>query len=148
VGHLATCYGSEWVYYSIDGCLHPAASSATTLPAPSSTNAPTASSTSAVPVPHKINTGVVVGAAMSVVGCFVFGLVGARLLIMRRRKKTPAPPPAYELSAERALAESAAAEKQELWADGAAVEMGRNSGFEDSRPRVPVNPSIRIWTVA
>lgn len=64
----------------------------------------------------------------------MLALTGALLILRRRRKKVAAKEP-QELSENGALAESDAdAEKKhprELWADHAAVEIGRNSRFED-----------------
>lgn len=63
----------------------------------------------------------------------MLALTGALLILRRRRKKVAAKEP-QELSENGALAESDAdAEKKhprELWADHAAVEIGRNSRFE------------------
>jgi hypothetical protein len=142
VGQLANCYGAEWLYYSIDQCLNPATSNtSSTLPSNNKNAALHAKPDS------KINAGVVVGAVMSVLGCFVFGALGLFFFFRRKRAPMSSPPPLHELPDDRALAESAAMEKHEMWADGPAVEIGRNSIYEERHPRPPVNPTIRIWWV-
>jgi hypothetical protein len=142
VGQLANCYGDEWLYYSIDQCLNPATSNTSSALPANSTNA----ALHATP-DSKINAGVVVGAVMSVLGCFVFGLLGLFVSLRRKRATTSSPSPLHELPDDRALAESAAMEKHEMWADGPAVEIGRNSIYEETHARPPVNPTIRIWWV-
>ncbi|KAJ4988583.1 hypothetical protein SVAN01_05874 [Stagonosporopsis vannaccii] len=154
VGHLATCYDESWVYYSIDGCLPPTLSSTKAVTMVATATGPSAFK-GASPAPEpKVHTSVIVGSTIAGVSCFILGLTGA-LLLLHRRRRSRAPRPTHELSEDRALAESdAAAEKKypkELWADHAAVEMGRNSRFEgmmrDERPVRGVNPSIRICYV-
>ncbi|KAH6638771.1 hypothetical protein C7974DRAFT_121287 [Boeremia exigua] len=156
VGRLATCYDSSWVYYSIDGCLPPPLSSTNPAFMKPTAIGPSASGTaSPAAVPEsKVHPGVIAGSAVAGVSCVALGLTGA-LMMVRRRRRRRTPQPTHELSEDRALAESdAAAERkypEELWADHAAVEMGRNSRFEermrDARPVRSVNPSIRICFV-
>jgi hypothetical protein len=83
------------------------------------------------------------------------------LLVLRHRRKLLVSKPTHELSEDRALAESDAdAEKKppkELWGDDGAVEIGRNSRFEDSLSSSGlmqeahsvrgINPLIRIHYV-
>ncbi|KAJ8113438.1 hypothetical protein OPT61_g4429 [Boeremia exigua] len=140
VGHLATCYDSSWVYYSIDGCLPPVASPAKASMKPTATG-PSATKDASSTSEPKTHTGVIVGSTVAGVSCVLLGVTGA-LLILRRRRKMQTTKPSHELSEDRALAESdAAAEKKhprELWGDHAAIEIGRNSRFEgmmrDVRP--------------
>ncbi|KAF2626560.1 hypothetical protein BU25DRAFT_459262 [Macroventuria anomochaeta] len=157
VGHLATCYDSSWVYYSIDGCLPPTSSSTrVTSMKPTATGPSATKSASATPEP-KVHTGVIVGSTVAGVSCVILGLAGMLLVLRRRRKLKSSKPskPRHELSEDRALAESdAAAEKRhpkELWGDHAAVEIGRNSRFEgmmrDARPVRGVNPLIQVHYV-
>jgi hypothetical protein len=157
VGHVATCYDPSWVYYSIDGCLPPTSSAAVSLMKPTATgpSATRSASASASATPEsKVNTRVIVGSTVAGVSCVILGLIGA-LLLLRRRRKAPAADPKHELSEDQAYAESdAAAEKKhagELWGDHAAVEIGRNSRFEgmmrEPRPVRGVNPLIQVHYV-
>ena len=105
---------------------------------------------SATPEP-KIHTGVIIGSAVAGVSCVILGLAGA-LIVLRRRRRALSEDRKHELSEDQARAESdAAAEKKqarELWADHAAVEIGRNSRFEgmmrEPRPVRGVNPLIKV----
>lgn len=115
VGHLATCYDSSWVYYSIDGCLPPTSSVKVssmkpTATGPSATNSAGASA-SAIPEP-KAYTGVIVGSAVAGVSCIVLGLTGA-LIVLRRRRKTLSVDKKHELSEDQARVESDAATQRE-----------------------------------
>jgi len=155
VGHLATCYDSSWVYYSIDGCLPPTSSVKVSSMKPTATgpSATKSASASATPGP-KVHTGVIVGSVVAGVSCVILGLAGT-LIILRRRQRALSADEKHELSEDHARAESdAAAEKKqarELWADHAAVEIGRNSRFEgmmrEPRPVKGVNPLIQVHYV-
>lgn len=128
-------------------------------PKPTSTG-PSATESANAESESKAHTGIVVGSAVAGTSFIVLALTGV-LLILRRRRKRLSSGPKHELPEDRALAETdAAAEKKhpkELWADHAAVEMGRNSRFEDSLPNQGmmqevqnvrgVNPLIRIHYV-
>lgn len=108
----------------------------------------------------KIHAGVIVGSAIGGVSCIILGFTGV-LLILRYRGKAILCKPTYELPEDRALAESdATAEKKhpgELWADHAAVEIGRNSRSEESPSNQRtiqdvglvrgINPLIRVHYV-
>ena len=154
VGHLATCYDSSWMYYSIDGCLPPVSTSAKMWSVKPTATGPSATRLASGASETKVHTGVIVGCTVAGVSCFILGLAGV-LLVLRRRRKLLSANPKHELSEDRALAESdAAAEKKhpkELWADHAAVEIGRNSRFEgmmrDTRTVRGVNPLIQIHFV-
>lgn len=160
MGHLATCYDESWVYYSIDGCLPPVSSSAKALlPQPTATGPSATESTSAASEP-KVHTGIIVGSVVAGASCVIITL-GGILIVLRRRRRTISASSGHELSGDRALAESDAdAEKKhpkELLGDDGAVEIGRNSRFEDSLPRQRtdpklqevrgVNPLIRVYYV-
>lgn len=153
VGHLATCYDSSWVYYSIDGCLPPASSIEVSSIKPTATGPSATRTASETPQP-KVHTGVIVGSTVAGVSCMILGLTGA-LVILRRRRRALSEDRVHELSEDQARAESdAAAEKKqarELWADHAAVEIGRNSRFEgmmrEPRPVRGVNPLIQVLYV-
>jgi hypothetical protein len=150
VGHLATCYDSSWVYYSIDGCLTPASSSATLSTKPTATG-PSATRTASTALEPRVHTGIIVGSTVAGVSCVILGLIGA-LLVLRRRRKAQSTDRKHELPEDQARVESdAAAEKKqagELWADHAALEIGRNSRFEgmmrEPRPVRGVNPLIQV----
>lgn len=119
-----------------------------------------ASGSASVDQESKAHTRIIIGSTVAGTSCIVIALSGMLLISRRRRRRLPAEPN-HELSEDRAIAETdAAAEKQypkELWGDHAAVEMGRNSRFENSVPargtmqdlqRVRgVNPLIRIHYV-
>lgn len=155
VGHLATCYDSSWVYYSIDGCLPPASSSNVPSTKPTATGSSATGNANASAIPEReVHTGVIVGSTVAGVSCVILGLTGA-LIVLRRRRKTLFQGRKFELSEDQARAESdATAEKKyarELWADHAAVEIGRNSRFEgmmrEPRPMRGVNPKIQVYYV-
>lgn len=153
IGHLATCYDSSWVYYSIDGCLPPASSSKVSSMKPTATGSSATKIASATPE-QEVHTGVIVGSTVAGVSCVILSLTGALIIVHRRRKALSADRK-FELSEDQARAESdAAAEKKharELWADHAAVEIGRNSRFEgmmrEPRPMRGVNPMVQVHFV-
>ncbi|KZM26756.1 hypothetical protein ST47_g2103 [Ascochyta rabiei] len=159
VGHLATCYDPSWVYYSIDQCLPPTPSSVKVSSVRPTSAGPSATKGASATPESKVHTGVIVGSVVAGISCAVLTLAGMLLVLRRRRKATP-PRPTHELSGDRALAESdAAAERncpKELWGGHAAVEIGRNSRFEDTsssrstkdaQTLQGVNPLIRIHYV-
>ena len=108
----------------------------------------------------KVHNGVVIGSVVAGVSCVMLALTGL-LLVLRRRRRLVVSKPTHELPEDHALAESDAdAEKKhpkELWGDHAAVEIGRNSRYEDSLSSSEpvreahtvrgVNPLIRIHYV-
>lgn len=154
VAHRATCYDSSWVYYSIDGCLHPGASSVEVSSAKATATMTGLSAARVASSGSGVHTSVIIGSTVAGVSCIVLGLVGTLLILRRRCRRRPIHPtePTHELSDDCSLVESdAAAEKKyplELWGGHAAVEMGRNSRYEgmmrEARPVRGVNPSIQI----
>lgn len=154
VGHLATCYDSSWVFYSIDGCLPPNSSSTRVSSAGATAvgvSAAHVASTTSVP---RVQTGIIVGGTVAGFSVVILGVAGVWLILRHRRRKSDASKLTHELSDDRALVESdAAAEKhhpKELWGDHAAVEIGRNSRYEgvmrDAALPVGwrVNPGIQV----
>ncbi|KAF1928217.1 uncharacterized protein M421DRAFT_5285 [Didymella exigua CBS 183.55] len=84
VGHLATCYDSSWVYYSIDGCLPPTSSSAK-VPStkPTAIGPPATKSASATPEPND-HTEVIIGFSVAGLSCVILSLTGALLIRIKR----------------------------------------------------------------
>jgi hypothetical protein len=150
MGRAETCYSSNWMYYSIEGCRAPTASMAV------------ASSVGAVGTSFPTNTGgngksdtrrdgFIAGTIVATISGTALVFTGV-LVLLRRRLKVRAIM-SHELSNEHGLVETLSVEKQvakELWADHAAVEIGRNSQFEareGEQDEDESNPVIRIHLV-
>jgi hypothetical protein len=150
LGKVETCYSSNWMYYSIEGCRAPTASVAV------------GTSVGAVATSFPTNTG---GSDKRdtrrdgfIAGTIVATISGAALvftgvLVLLRRRPRAKPIKSHELSNEHGLVETLSVEKQvakELWADHAAVEIGRNSQFETQegeQDEDESNPVVRIHLV-
>ncbi|KAF1954192.1 hypothetical protein CC80DRAFT_129864 [Byssothecium circinans] len=152
VAQIGTCYNASWVYYSIDGCVQPSASSIilpTTTPTPTSTSTPIATATVAnydasptttpISAPGTSHTGAVVGGITGGVAAFAVLLALTMVLLRRQYLGKPLPPPpAYELPDDHALIEAG---QGSIMLPEKAYEMGRNSAFE-YRVELPADPAF------
>lgn len=154
VGRLATCYDSSWMYYSIDSCLPPSPLSTSALSTKAEASNVSAAHVASQAAGPKVQTGLIVGSTIAGFSGIILGVAVIWLILRRRTQKMQLSKLPYELSEDRALAESdALAEKKypkELWGDHAAVEIGRNSRYEGTMrdAAMPVgwdvNPKIQI----
>lgn len=129
-GKVQTCYSSSWMYYAIEGCRTPTASSrSSTSSVVSST--PSSSALSTVRSEDSHRGGMIAGTVVAAISGLALVATGV-MMVMRRCPKVRLAR-SHELSNDRGRVETVSVEKRvakELWGGHAAVEIGRNSRLD------------------